>query len=328
MSLVLTAPCRLVSEDLSCEAALGRLFSYDQLPYSEDPSHLANETSPWDLASRLLSTMNFSKIGFDLDKLPELQRDATLEAKDLEIRKDRVYIYCAPCICQIWTAFRICQGAEGPTKALFQYCVRIDGRLTASCCQVPSGTAGLAAIVEQIRSIEMDGKRFFPSYLGRKIEYIDRDWIDERLYDQEDEVVQISAVDEAKSFTFIFDQFKVMKDLAAVIILGERDHLVPMLQHSPFQTSEKTLRENQFFHVKREQIEMEWIWSLKYLGNFTPKKPLSAQTTNSSSIHPPGQHYLHETSITAAASNSRSREASPSTNASVKRRRTDTTSDS
>ena len=327
MSLVLTAPCRLVSEDLSCEASLGRLFSYDKLPYSEDPSHLAHETAPWDLASRILSTITFSKIGFDMDKLPELQRDATMEGKDLEIRKDKVYIYCAPCICQIWTAFRICQGAEGPAKALFQYCVRIDGRLAATCCQDPSGTAGLAAVVEQIRSIEMDGKRSYPFYFMRKIEYIDRDWIDERLYEQEDEVFQTSAVGEARSFSFIFDQFKVIKDLAAVIILGERDHLVPMLQYSPFQTSERTLRENQFFQVKREQIDSEWRWSLKYLGNFTAKRSRSAQTTNSSSTHPPGQQYVHETSITAATSNSRTREASPSTNASVKRRRTETTSD-
>ena len=310
MSLVLTSPCRLVSEDLSCEAALGRLFSYDQLPYSEDPSHLANETSPWDLASRLLSTITSSKNG-------------------LESPKDTVYIYSAPCICQIWTAFRICQGADAPGKpwSRFRYCVRIDGRLTASCCQNPSGTARLTAVLEQIRSTEMDGRPFNPSYQRKKIQYIDRDWIDKRLYEQEDEVFETSAVDEARSFSFIFDEFKVIRDLAAVIILGERDHLVPMLQHSPFQTPEKTLRENQFFHVKREETNGEWRWSLKYRGSFTPKRPLSAQTTISSSTHPPGQHYLHETSITAATSNSRSREASPSTNASVKRRRTEITSD-
>ena len=260
-----------------------------------------------------------------MDKLPELQRDATLEGRDLEIRKDKVYIYCAPCICQIWTAFRICSGAEGPTKALFQYCVRIDGRLTASCCQVPSDTAGLAAVVEQIRSIEMDARRFYP-VRGSKIEYIDRDWIDQRLYDQEDEGFQIPAVGGAKSLSFIFDRLPT-EDLAALIVLGERDHLVPMLQYSPFQRSEKILRENQFFKVKRESIDNNWSWSLDYLGSFTPKKSLSAQTTNSSASHPQGQHRLHETSITAATSNSRSREASPSTNASVKRRKTATTSD-
>ena len=321
MSLVLTAPCRWASENLSCEAALGRLFSYVNLNYFEDPSHLANETSPWDLASRLLSTITFSKSGFDMDKLSELQRDATITGKD------KVYIYCAPCICQIWTAFRICSGAGGPAKALFQYCVRIDGRLTASFCQVPSGTAGIAAIVEQIRSIEMDETRSYDSLSRTKVGYIDRDWIDKRLYDQEDEIFQISAVGEARSFSFIFDQFKVMEDLAAVIILGERDHLVPMLQSSPFQKSERILRENQFFQVMRKEIDREWRWSLKYLGSFTAKRSLSAQATNSSSSHPQGQHYLHETSMTAAASNSRSREASPSTNASVKRRRTETTSD-
>ena len=321
--MVLIAPCRLVSEDQSCESSLGRLFSYENLGPSTDPSHLASETQPWDLASRLLSTFEFSRCFPDRDKL---HRDTNSEGKTFAFQKDKVYIYCAPCLCQIWTAFRICEGASGPAAALFQLFVRIDDRLPATCCQVSSGTAGLVAVVDQIRSIEMDGKTLFPPYHGENIKHIDRDWIDQRLYDQEDEVFQMSAVGGARSLSFIFDRLP-LKDLAAMIILGERDHLVPMLKYSPFQTSERILRENQFFKVKREIIDEEWSWSLKYLGSFTPKRSLSAQTTNSSSSHPQGQHYLHETSMTAAASDSRSREASPSTSASVKRRRTETTSD-
>ena len=323
MSLVLTAPCRLVSEDQSCESSLGRLFSYEKLCQLRDPSHLADETQPWDLGSRLLSAV---ERGPDRDRLLELQKDADSEGKTIAYQKDKVYIYCAPCLCQIWTAFRICERAQGPAEVLFQLCVRIDDRLPATCCQVSSGTAGIEAVVDQIRSIEMDGKHHYPSYHGKNIKYIDRDWIDRRLYDQEDEVFQISAVDEARSLSFIFDQVPV-EDLAAVIILGERDHLVPMLQYSPFQTSERTLRESQFFQVKREKLDDEWSWSLKYLGSFTAKRSKPAQTTNSSSTHPPGQQYLQETSMMAAASNSSSREASPSTNASVKRRRTKATSD-
>lgn len=310
----------LVSEDLSCESSLGRLFSYENLGHSTDPSHLANETPPWDLTSRLFSTINLARLGVNIDRLLELQRDADLEGKELAIQKYKVYIYCAPCICQIWTAFRICKGVQGPAKAVFQMCVRIDDRLMATCCQVPSNTAGLAAVVEQIRSIEMDGNH------REHIEHIDRDWIDQRLYDQEDDIFQISAVGEARSLSCIFDQFPYGY-LAAVIILGERDFLVPMLQYSPFQTSERTLRENQFFQVKRQVNDSEWRWSLKYLGSFTAKRSLSAQTISLSSTHPRGQQYVHETSITAATSDSRTREASPSTNASVKRRRIETTSD-
>ncbi|KAK0516272.1 hypothetical protein JMJ35_000875 [Cladonia borealis] len=326
VSLVLTAPCRSVSGDQSCESSLGQLFSYENLPQYTDPSHLAIETQPWDLASRLLSTYDSSRYVTDRDRLLELQREADSEGKTFAFQKDNVYIYCAPCLCQIWTAFRICIGAKGPADSLFQLCVRIDDRLRATCCQVSSGAAGLAAVVDQIRSIEMDSKTMYPSFLGKNIKYIDRDWIDQRLYDQEDEVFQIPAVGGARSLSFIFDRLPT-KDLAALIVLGERDHLVPMLQYSPFQRSERILRENQFFNVKREEIDGERRWSLKYLGSFTAKRSLSAQATNSSSSHPQGQHYLHETSMTAAASNSRSREASPSTNASVKRRRTETTSD-
>ena len=302
------------------------MFSYENLDHSTDPSHLANETHPWDLASRLLSTFECSRYIPDTDRLLEQQRDADFEGRNFVYQKDKVYICCAPCLCQIWTAFRICEGAKGPAEALFHLCVRIDNRLPATCCQASSGTAGLAAVVDQIRSMEMEGRTLYPSYHGKRIKHVDRDWIDQRLYDQEDEVLQTSAVGEARSLSFIFDRLP-SKDLAAIIILGERDYLVPMLQYSPFQRSERILRENQFFKVKREMIDGEWSWSLNYLGSFTPKKSLSAQTANSSASHPQGQYRLHETSMTAAASNSRSREASPSTNASVKRRRTETTSD-
>ena len=266
-------------------------------------------------------------MGFDMDRLPELQRDAQIEGKELAIKKGKVYIYCAPCLCQVWTAFRICKGASGPEEALLQFCVRIDDRLTATCCRASSGTAGLAAVIDQIRSIEMDGNHLYPLQLGKNIKYIDRDWIDQRLYDQEDELFQASAFDEGTSLAFIFEKF-LAKNVAAVIVLGERDHLVPMLQYSPFQKSERTLRENQFFNVRREVVAaIGWSWSLKYLGSFTAKKTQSAQTNNSNANHPQGQQSLHESSITGVPSNSRNREVSPSTNASIKRRRTETLSD-
>ena len=323
VSLVLTAPCRSVSQDQRCESTLGRIFTYRHLP---DPSHLAYETQPWDLGSRLLSHIKPSRSVYDRDSLLSLQRDADSEGTTAAIQKEKVYIYCAPFLCQIWTAFRICNGAPGPIETLFQLCVCIDDRLSATCCQVSSCTAGLAAIIDQIRSIEMEGKHLYPSHLVKNIRFIDRDWIDQRLDEQADEVFQMPAGGTSRSLSFIFDRLP-SKDLAAVIILGERDHLVPMLQYSPFQTSERILRENEFFQVKRENVDNEWSWSLKYLGTFTAKKSPSAQTSNSSSSHRQGQQHLQETSITAATSNSRSREASPSTNTSVKRRRTETTSD-
>ena len=324
VSLVLTAPCRLVSEDLSCDSGLGRIFSGEKYTYSTDPSHLANETQPWDLASRLLSTISYD---FDLDRLPELQRDAELEGKQLAITKKKVFIYCAPCLCQVWTAFRICYGAKGSAEVLLRFCVRIDDRLTATCCQASSATARLAAVVDQIRSIEMDDKHQYPSYQGTNIKYIDRDWIDQRLYDQEDELFHTLAVGEARSLSFIFNQFPTTY-MAAVIVLGERDHFVPMLQYSPFQESNRTLRENQFFLVKRKVVTTnEWSWSLKYLGSFTAKKTQPAQTNNSNANHPQDQQYLHESLITAAPSNPRNREVSPSTNTSIKRRRTEKLSD-
>ena len=137
----------------------------------------------------------------------------------------------------------------------------------------------------------------------------------------------MSTFDEARSLSFIFNQFPLM-NVAAVIVLGERDHLVPMLQYPPFQESERTLREKQFFNVKREVVAaIGWSWSLKYLGSFTAKKTQSAQTNKSSANHPQGQPSLYESSITGIPSKSRNREVSPSTSTSIKRRRTETLSD-
>jgi hypothetical protein len=172
----------------------------------------------------------------------------------------------------------------------------------------------------------MDGKHLYPHLQGSNIQYIDRDWIDQRLYEQEDEMFQISVPGEGRSLSFAFGQLPSQK-LAAVIILGERDYLVPMLQYSPFQRSERTPRESQFFQVNRENHATGWRWYLKYGGNFTAKKSQMPETTNSNSNHLQGQQYLSGASTTGAVLNSRSRQSSPSTNISVKRRRTETSSD-
>ena len=224
------------------------MSNYPSWPYVSDPSHLANETPPWDLSSRLLSSVQFSSLEFDLKSLPDLKRNADLDGEELLLERKKVYIYFAPCICQIWTAFRICNGARSFAKTLLQFCVRVDNRLTATCYPAPSSAAGIAAIAEQIRSMEMDEECHLK---WSDIQYIDRDWIDQRVYIEEDEMFQTSAVDEARSLSFIFNPLSVKDKLAAVIILGERDHLVPMLQYSPFRRLERPPRENQFFKVQK-----------------------------------------------------------------------------
>ena len=52
----------------------------------------------------------------------------------------------------------------------------------------------------------MDGKHLFLHRRWKNMKFIDRDWIDQRLYEQEDEVFQVSASSEARSLSFAFDQ--------------------------------------------------------------------------------------------------------------------------
>ncbi len=120
-------------------------------------ANLGQVITPFLAKYQFALTVKFSKWIVDRARILELQRDTDSGSKTFVFQKDKLYIDCGPCLCQIWTAFRICEGAQGPAEALFQLCVRIDDRLPATCCQVSSGTAGLAAVVDQIRSIEMDG---------------------------------------------------------------------------------------------------------------------------------------------------------------------------
>ncbi|KAI3318915.1 hypothetical protein HD806DRAFT_510376 [Xylariaceae sp. AK1471] len=122
-----------------------------------------------------------------------------------------VSIYCSPCVCLIHTAFTICRKLSSPFVAIS---IRPDDRLISSCCMNTDRVLGLRGILDWVREWEAKANQYESCVMAR---YLDRIWVERRLDHFEYE----------QPYEFVEDRE------CRAIIIGEADHLTPLLQKAP-----------------------------------------------------------------------------------------------
>lgn len=271
---ILTQPCRNSEAGEFCEVAASlqdRLKKY---------SHQAAQVPS--LGQRIVSHIDLHQVSsMELDKIEEYRNKARERYESPDLLKSAIYIHCPPCACSIQMALEICLEVQGIARDMLDFKVRFDARLTASCC-LAEGRERLNAIFNYIRSGETAASPFIAPHL---LKNVDRDWLDQRVYEYEDEVEPQTTND----LRHILEGYRSLHSVAGIIILGERDHLLPALNRPPFAALERTPRETQFFKLDHSA-------KLSYLGSYSPRPPVlvrrgdagSQQEVTSSFLTPNG----------------------------------------
>jgi hypothetical protein len=85
-----------------------------------------------------------------------------------------VYVYCAPCACQIPTAVDLCRG-----KGILEFldsAVHIDEHIPSSCRRMTTSLALLSSLRNYVSEIVANGQSHY------RMDYIDWPWLEQRIY--------------------------------------------------------------------------------------------------------------------------------------------------
>lgn len=187
-----------------------------------------------------------------------------------------VYIYCAPCVCAVRTALTICQ--QGGSKYL-RYRTRVDDRISATCCPESTKIDRLVSLLNMVKTIEATDKSQTTGFATAWIHFIDRLWIEQRVYQLEEE---LHAENGSRSVVHdgdeLFAELQLEYKETGIVVLGELDQCFWMLQTPPFPWKARIPKETEIYKVERTLTSS--TWKRTYLGTYTPRAFGTYQTGN------------------------------------------------
>lgn len=184
----------------------------------------------------------------------------------------QVYLYCAPCSCQVASALQVAWSL-GQFPHL-DACVRVDYRLQSSCSIASSGINGIQSIISYIK--ELENLAYLSTSQEARLKVIDRQWLEQAVYNYEDET-QTMSKSPANQFSQIVKDHVQEQTCAALVILGEADYCIPLVGAPPFPPLSlgKIPRETELY-----QMSQQWVtatqkhhWNRRYMGTYTAKPP-------------------------------------------------------
>lgn len=231
------------------------------------------EFSNWTVLDRISASINpkfFTAI--DLDALPTSNNFELTDLYETLLPLASIYLYCAPCACLLATAFSMWRTAGRWVQSYFKFVIRPDHRLRSSCCLEVDGTIGYVSLLEEIRRLENTNQN--PQ--NRLLMALDRLWIEQRLFETEEEGsthFHKNTLELARELFVSHEsnyQDRSPYRCAGLIILGELDHTLSIMQSPPFPSRPRIPRETEIFHMAK-LFRSATLFDRKYLGTYTPK---------------------------------------------------------
>ena len=179
------------------------------------------------------------------------------------------YIYCPPCACQVATAYDICRSLKRFPNVDVR--IRVDYHEKTSCSLMSSRIGGIASLVEHIKSLESVISH--DDYGMERLTAIDRQWL-ELIINGYEEEVQAMATSPSERISNIVSSHKDEELCAAVIILGEADHCIPLVHASPFPLFKhgRTPKETEMFKLfQTYSFSSGQHWQRNFMGTYARK---------------------------------------------------------
>ena len=236
-------------------------------------------SSPGDWIAKDIDPQNYTFISLDqsAENHLALQAHAIALMEDLPTENQfsvKLYIYCPPCACQVATALNICRSVNKYRHLDIR--IRVDYRLSTSCSMSSSRIDGLVSLIDYIKTEE--SKSRISKYADEKLKAIDRQWLEQIVYDYEE--VQITTPSPANQLSHIVRPHKNESLCAAIVILGEADYCIPLMEAPPFPPSKpgRTPQETQLYRMDQTYgfvlLQRHRSWRRHYMGTYSRKEPL------------------------------------------------------
>jgi hypothetical protein len=276
--------------------------------------------NPGSIGRRIAATLppgNFTEV--DLNMLAQKSEDDNAIQKTC-LPVANIYVYCPPCACLISTALSICTYTGSHAETFFEFYVRPDDRLISSCCPNEDRSLGLTSLVRTIK--DREATEWNATYLSSPFRRLDRQWMEQRLFEIE-ETEHVQSFESSCTLAGkLFNSHRSERTTAGIVILGELEYCLPIMQSAPFVPKPRIPRETEIFqmHNLYEDSEGKRVWNRTYLGTYTPKpiRGMSTSTTLRSSSS--------STTITSAQSTLPApRQTSPPPSPATKRQKTSPT---
>ena len=165
---------------------------------------------------------------------------------------------------------------------LLRRLIRIDDRLPCSCLDYSLAMEKLNSIIDNIKQVEattwVSSER-----LHSRAEYVDRDFIENRIWELEEEDTPPLAVPPAENIRRIFSYHEYSDNIAGLIILGEVDSLASLMRVPPFRQEPRVPRTNERY-MSAPTIATQGNhlpWKRHRLGTFTTMRPMIQSPNNS-----------------------------------------------
>lgn len=275
---VLTESCRAQNSESPCDQTILARMAFEWKHSFIAPGGFRTHSAPGYRITKYINPSEFTSA--DLEKYVENLNARKLYAitnneprpEDDGRYRIKVYIYCAPCACQVATALDICEHSDN--KAFVDFCIRIDHRQKTSCSSSASRIEGLISVVGHLKEEETVG--YLMSNWGvKRMKWIDREWLEQQIYDYTEED-RLATPLPANQLTRIAKSHGEEHSCAAIVLLGEADYCVPLMEAPPFRPFEsgRLPRETQLFKYQLKYSTLgDLYWERKYLGTYSPRAP-------------------------------------------------------
>jgi hypothetical protein len=140
--------------------------------------------------------------------------------------------------------------------------VRVDDRISSSCLH---STADRITVLQSILA-HSDSLEPSPSLPWT---YLDRIWLDQRLYALENDLAALDDTLRMSRAVDIFSADNYEEPFAGLIIVGEVDFCIPLLQAEPFPWEPRFPRECEIHEVTYSGLG----YKRKYAGRFALRPP-------------------------------------------------------
>jgi hypothetical protein len=112
-----------------------------------------------------------------------------------------------------------------------------------------------------------------------RAEYIDRDFVENRIWELEEEDMPPLAVSPAENIRRIFGNHAYSDNVAGVVVLGEVDSLASLMEVSPFQQVSRLPRANELYVTSPTFVlhRQHQQWARHRIGTFTTRAQMIQQ---------------------------------------------------